>query len=88
MVVERLVQRLGGALTQIALHLQHREAGRSALRFFENLTDLAARPDRGREPLSDASLAAIQQVLVSQGQALVTALITAIADVLPASSAK
>jgi len=68
-----------------ALHLQHREAGRSALRFFENLIDLAVRPERGSEPLPDASLAAIRQVVGTQGQQLVTALISAIAGALPPS---
>ena len=66
-----------------ALHLHHREAGRSALRFFENLVDLLVRPDRGTEPLSDNALAALRQLLGSNGGQLVKALVEAIAGRLP-----
>ena len=66
-----------------ALHLHHREAGRSALRFFENLVDLLVRPDRGTEPLSDNALGALRQLLGSNGGQLVKALVEAIAGRLP-----
>ena len=68
-----------------ALHLQHKEASRSALRFFDNLVDLFSRPGRGMSPLSDAAHDALRNMLGSRGQQLVTAIITAIAGALPAS---
>lgn len=68
-----------------ALHLQHKEAGRSALRFFDNLVDLFSRPGRGVMPLSDASLDALRGMLGGRGQQLVNAIVQAIAGALPAS---
>ena len=68
-----------------ALHLQHKEASRSALRFFDNLIDLFSRPGRGVTPLPEASLAALRDMLGGRGQSLVKAIIEAIAGALPAS---
>lgn len=68
-----------------ALHLQHKEASRSALRFFDSLVDLFARPGRGLIPLPEPSLNALRELLGARGQQLVTAIIQAIAGVLPAS---
>ena len=68
-----------------ALLLQHKEAARSALRFFDNLVDLFSRPGRGVTPLSRASLDALRSMLGSRGQQLVTAIVQAIAGELPAS---
>ena len=68
-----------------ALHLHHREANRSALRFFENLIDLFARPGRGTKPLSDASHAALRALLGSKGEQLVRQLVLAISGALPSA---
>ena len=68
-----------------ALHLQHKEASRSALRFFDNLVDLFSRPGRGITPLSEGAHGALRTILSSRGQQLVTAIIQAIAGALPAS---
>ena len=68
-----------------ALHLQHKEASRSALRFFDNIVDLFSRPGRGVTPLSEASLDALRAMLGGRGQQLVIAIVQAIAGVLPAS---
>jgi len=68
-----------------ALHLQHREAGRSAFRFFDNLIDLLQRPKRLGVELSEGSMANLRAVLGQCGPKLVTQVITAIAGALPAS---
>ena len=68
-----------------ALHLQHKEAGRSALRFFDNLIHLFMHPGRGLTPLSETCIAALRGLLVANGQQLVTAIVQAIAGVLPAN---
>jgi len=63
-----------------ALNLQHREAGRSACRFFEALIDVVRRPK-----LADKSLAAVRELLGLHGVQLVVAIVSAIAGALPAS---
>lgn len=68
-----------------ALHLHHREANRSALRFFDNLVDLFSRPGRGTKPLSEPSHAALRGLLGSKGDQLVRHLIMAIAGHLPSA---
>ena len=69
-----------------ALHLQHREAGRSALRFFENFVDLVSRPGRDpHRPLPEASLNALRALLGARGAQLVGRIVGAISGQLPAS---
>lgn len=68
-----------------ALHLQHKEACRSALRFFDNLVDLFMRPGRSTLPLAEASLNSLRSLLGTHGSQLMTAIILAIAGVVQAS---
>ena len=68
-----------------ALHLHHREANRSALRFFDNMVDLFAKPGRGIKPLSDAAHAALRSLLGDKGAHLVRQLVLALSGALPAA---
>lgn len=64
-----------------ALHIQHKEAGRSVVCFFENMVE--ALGPRARVPLTPASLAALQGMLAAHGPQLVSQLVLAVAGHLP-----
>lgn len=65
-----------------ALHVQHKEAGRSTFCFFENLIEASG--PRTRTPVSPAGLAALQGVLGEHGPKIVSQIILAVAGMLPA----
>ena len=64
---------------------QHREASRSALRFFDTLIGIVMHPQRVAQAPTQASLAALRTLLAHHGHQLVAAIITAIAGAVPAS---
>ena len=64
------------------LHVQHREANRSVVAFFETLVGL---PSSRLQPVSPPALQALLGVLTTRGGHLVHAMVLAIAGVLPQS---
>ncbi len=71
-----------------ALHIQHREAGRAVLAFFENLIEALGRSPRGfssRERISEASHSALGAIFTLSGGAIVQQLVLGVAGALPVS---
>lgn len=71
-----------------ALHIQHREAGRSVLNFFERLVELCRPAGKHPPSLSTASVAAAGSVIGQYGPLLVGQLVKSIAGALPAHRAR
>jgi len=67
------------------LHIQHREAARAVVCFFEVLVGLCSSDPRRSQNVSPAGLAALQGVLSEHGVHLVVAIIRSIAGVVPPS---
>jgi len=64
------------------LHIQHREAGRAVVGFFDSLVVLCLQSARGQSNLSAESVGALTRLLAEHGAQLVSAIVRSIAGVI------